>query len=47
MVDCLESLLKICQVLGVVYDDNYLSSLGECEKMLYLLDEIYKFLGGE
>ena len=40
-------LKKICNILGVVYDDDYLNSLGECEKMLYLLEQIYRFLGGE
>ena len=43
----LDSLIKICDILGVVYDDSYLNALSECDKIQYLLGEIYKFLGGE
>ena len=43
-----EILVDICEILGVKYDDNYLNSLNdECDKMSYLLNQIYKYLGGE
>jgi len=41
-------LIRICQILGVVFDESYLNSLdGDCKKIDYLLNQIYKFLGGE
>jgi len=41
-------LIDICDILGVVYDLNYLNSLkDDCKKIEYLLNQIYKFLGGE
>jgi len=40
-------LIEICKLLGVVYNDGYLNSIdGDCEKIEYLLKQIYKFLGG-
>ena len=45
MVDIL---IDICNILGAKFDINYLNSLkDECEKIDYLLKQIYKFLGGE
>lgn len=42
------NLIQICQILGVVYDENYLNSLSDdCAKIDYLLNQIRKFLGGE
>jgi len=42
-----EILVQICQILGVEYDRDYLKELSDCEKMGYLLNQIYKFLGGK
>ena len=40
-------MIQICVILGVVYDENYLNSLNDdCEKVNYLLNQIYKYLGG-
>ena len=45
MVDIL---IQICVILGVNYDENYLNSLNDdCQKIEYLLNQIYKYLGGE
>ena len=44
----INTLIKICDFLGVSYDENYLNSFdSDCKKFEYLLDCIYKFLGGE
>ena len=41
-------LIEICHLLGVSYDEDYLNSLNSfCDEVNYLLDCIYKFLGGE
>jgi len=40
-------LIEICNLLGVDYNENYLNSLNDdCKKIEYLLNCIYKFLGG-
>ena len=40
-------LITICSLLGCEYDSNYLSSLNDdCKKVNYLLNQIYKYLGG-
>ena len=43
MVDIL---LNICNLLGCKYDVSYLNSLDDCKKVNYLLNQIYKYLGG-
>ena len=41
-------MIQICVILGVNYDENYLNSLNDdCQKIEYLLNQIYKYLGGE
>jgi len=41
-------LIQICQILGAEFDSNYLNSIkDDCKKIEYLLNQIYKFLGGE
>jgi hypothetical protein len=43
-----EKLIMICDVLGVDYCYDYLNSLDNvCDKIDYLLNQIYKYLGGE
>ena len=45
MVDIL---IRICNILGVNYDVKYFSSLKDnCKRIEYLLNQIYKYLGGE
>ena len=40
-------LLQICVILGVEVNENELNSIkGECDKLRYLLNQIYYFLGG-
>jgi len=40
-------LIDICFLLGVVYDENQLNVLSnECDKVEYLLNQIYIYLGG-
>ena len=42
-----DSLLSICDILGVFYDVDYLNSLSvDCDKVDYLLNQILIFLGG-
>jgi len=44
----LSILINICNILGVIYDEDKLNSFKDyCEKVNYLLFEIYKFLGGK
>ena len=43
-----EILVDICEILGVDYDENILNSKSDlCDKVDYLLNQIYKYLGGE
>ncbi|WP_434658479.1 hypothetical protein [Sulfurimonas sp. NW9] len=39
-------LLNICNILGVSYDSNFGGALSDCDRMEYLLKQIYIFLGG-
>ncbi len=42
-----DKLISICNILGVSYDSDYLSSLSaDCDKVNYLLNQILIFLGG-
>lgn len=42
-----DKLISICNILGVSFDSDYLSSLGsDCDKVDYLLNQIFNFLGG-
>ncbi len=40
-------LRSICDLLGVEYDVNVFDDLEYCDLLKYLLEQIYKFLGGK
>lgn len=40
-------LLNICDLLGVKYDMNYLNTIPVCDRITYLLYQIYLYLGGK
>ena len=43
-----ELLKDICDILGVDYNNEVLLHIDDiCDKVLYLLEQIYKFLGGK
>jgi len=44
MSDVLDSVLDICNILGVKYDLSGFSE--DCDKLEYLLNQIYFFIGG-
>ena len=40
-------LIDICNILGCEYDVDYLNSLSDCQRVNYLLSQIYRYLGGQ